>query len=235
MGRLRISDDIVRHLSTFQRLGETVEVQLPTEVLPVGAGTVMRAPGGDAVQRVYAVQDAEELAVVEFENMSNLPFALALAVRPYNPEGLAVVERIQLVDRTVTVDGRPALLFPTEPALVAGSTFHGGDSMRIVTEGKAGTSLPDLRCEAGLAQAAFLFPLAHRATLRVALPLVSERRTRRRRLARRRVERMPELPSSLPSSASVARAWQAQTRRGLKLELPDPSLTDAIEANRRYM
>src|SRR5205809_382925 len=188
MGRLRISDDIVRHLSTFQRLGETVEVQLPTEVLPVGARTVLRAlrtraaaqlgpdwvwpfwlerqvdaapvvetvmrvPGGDAVQRVYAVQDAEELAVVEFENMSNLPFALALAVRPYNPEGLAVVERIQLVDRTVTVDGRPALLFPTEPALVAGSTFHGGDSMRIVTEGLAGPSLPDLRCDAGLAQA----------------------------------------------------------------------------------
>src|SRR5947207_8586634 len=43
MGRLRISDDIVRHLSTFQRLGETVEVQLPTEVLPVGARTVLRA------------------------------------------------------------------------------------------------------------------------------------------------------------------------------------------------
>jgi hypothetical protein len=347
MGRLRISDDIVRHLSTFQRLGETVEVQLPTEVLPVGARTVLRAlrtraaaqlgpdwiwpfwlerqidprssafvprghlptlanltnrnwtmvgnvgspweaivdarglvtpwfdgwsldwwvgaddrwhfpsrevsvrqrlvdaapvvetmmrvPGGDAVQRVYAVQDAEELAVVEFENASNLPFALALAVRPYNPEGLAVVERIELVDRTVTVDGRPALLFPTEPALMAGSTFHDGDSMRIVTEGRAGPSLPELRCEAGLAQAAFLFPLAHRATLRVAIPLVSERRTRRRRLARRRVERMPELPSSLPSSATVARAWQAQTRRGLRLELPDESLADAVEANRRFM
>src|SRR5438045_1670020 len=254
MGRLRISDDIVRHLSTFQSLGETVEVQLPTEVLPVGARTVLRAlrtraaaqlgpdwvwpfwlerqidpgspafvprghiptlanltnrnwtmvgnvgspweaivdarglvtpwfdgwsldwwvgaddrwhfpsrevtvrqrlvdaapvvetmmrvPGGDAVQRTYAVQDVEELAVVEFENASNLPFALALAVRPYNPEGLAVVERIQLVDRTVTVDGRPALLFPTEPARVAGSPFHDGDSMRIVTDGPAGTGLP---------------------------------------------------------------------------------------------
>ena len=347
MGRLRISDDIVRHLSTFQRLGETVEVQLPTEVLPVGARTAFRAlrtraaaqlgpdwvwpfwlerqidprssafvprghlptlanltnrnwtmvgnvgspweaiidprglvtpwfdgwsldwwvgaddrwhfpsrevsvrqrlvdaapvvetamhvPGGDAVQRVYAVQDAEELAVVEFENASNLPFALALAVRPYNPEGLAVVERIELVDRTVTVDGRPALLFPTEPARVAGSTFHDGDSMRIVTEGRAGTEFPELRCEAGLAQAAFLFPMAHRATLRVAIPLVSERRTRRQRLARRRVERMPELPTSLPSSSSVARAWQAQTRRGLQLDLPDPALTDAVEANRRYM
>src|SRR3954452_13954492 len=348
MGRMRISDDIVRHLSTFQRLGETVEVQLPTEVLPVGARTVfralrtraaaqlgpdwiwpywlerqtdprspafvprghlptlsnltnrnwtmvgnvgspweaivdarglvtpwfdgwsldwwvgaddrwhfpsrevsvrqrlvdnapvvetaMRVPGGDAIQRVYAVQDAEELVVVEFENASTLPFALALAVRPYNPEGLAVVERIELLDRTVTVDGRPAVLFPAHPSLMAGSTFHGGDSARTVVEGKAGSALPEqLRCEAGLAQAAFLFPMAHKTTLRIALPMVSERRTRRRRLARRRVERMPELPALLPSGASVARSWQAQTRRGLQLDLPDPSLAEAVEANRRYM
>src|SRR3954463_7813431 len=43
MGRLRITDDIVRHLTTFQRLGENVEVQLPGELLPVGARTVFRA------------------------------------------------------------------------------------------------------------------------------------------------------------------------------------------------
>src|SRR5437660_4892558 len=323
MGRLRITDDIVNYLSTFQRLGENFEVQLPGELLPVGARTllralrtrsaaqlgvdwvwpywlhrqldpaapafvprghlpflvnltqrnwtmvgnvgspweavvdqrglvtpwfdgwsldwwvgaddrwhlpsrevgvrqrlvdsapvvetVMRVPGGDAVQRVYAVQAHEELVVVEVENASTLPFALALAVRPYNTEGLAVVERIALVDRTVTVDGRPALLFPTAPARMAGSTFHDGDSVQLVTSGRAGASLPDsLRCDAGLAQAAFLFPLAHRATLRMAIPLVPERRTRRRRLARRRVERMPELPSALPSSGAVARAWAAQ-------------------------
>src|SRR5438270_10136125 len=281
MGRLRISDDIVRHRSTFQRLGETVEVQLPSEVLPIGARTVLRAlrtraaaqlgpdwvwpywlerqldprssafvprghlpflanvthrnwtmvgnvgspwegivdprglvttwfdgwsldwwvgadhrwhfpsreanvrqrlvgaapvvetamrvPGGDAIQRVYAVQDAEELVVVEIENASSMPFALALAVRPYNPEGLAVVERIQLLDRTVAVDGRPAVLLPSQPRHMAGSTFHHGDSVRDVVEGRAGPVLPEpLRCEAGLAQAAFLFPLPPRAPLRVA-------------------------------------------------------------------
>src|SRR5438309_1508886 len=247
MGRLRISDDIVRHLSTFQRLGETVEVQLPSEVLPIGARTVLRAlrtraaaqlgpdwvwpywlerqldprsaafvprghlpflanvtqrnwtmvgnvgspwegivdprglvtpwfdgwsldwwvgaddrwhlpsrevgvrqrlvdsapvvetvmrvPGGDAVQRVYAVQAHEELVVVEVENASTLPFALALAVRPYNTEGLAVVERIALVDRTVTVDGRPALMFPQAPARMAGSTFLDGDCLGAVVGG----------------------------------------------------------------------------------------------------
>src|SRR5207249_6935919 len=43
MGRMRITPDIVRYLSTFQRLGENVEVQLPGELLPIGARTVFRA------------------------------------------------------------------------------------------------------------------------------------------------------------------------------------------------
>src|SRR5439155_1314649 len=43
LGRLRITADIVRHLTTFQRLGGTVEVQLPTEIVPIGARTVFRA------------------------------------------------------------------------------------------------------------------------------------------------------------------------------------------------
>jgi hypothetical protein len=224
MGRLRITDDIVKYLSTFQRLGETFEVQLPGELLPVGARTLLRAlrtrsaaqlgadwvwphwlsrqldpsspafvprghlpflvnltqrnwtmvgnvgspweaivdprglvtpwfdgwsldwwvgaddrwhfpssdvgvrqrlldaapvvetamrvPSGDAIQRAYAIQgpaDVGELVVVEVENRSPAPVALALAVRPYNPEGLSVIERIELHEQTtVTVDGRVA-------------------------------------------------------------------------------------------------------------------------------
>src|SRR5256714_6731084 len=192
MGRLRITDDILRHVSTFQRLGETVRVRQWW----VGDGpiveTAMRVPGGDAIHRVFAITTDEDLAVLEIENRSPTPFAVALAVRPYNPEGLAVVERIALLDRTVVVDGRPALLLPTVPQRMAGSTFHDGDVVETVVSGRAGTSLPkQLRCEAGLAQAAFLFPLAHRATLRVAVPLAPVRRTRRRGLARRRAGRVP--------------------------------------------
>src|SRR5947208_1971640 len=244
MGRLRITDDIVRHLTTFQRLGETVEVQLPTEIVPIGARTVfralrtraaaqlgvdwvwphwlerqvdprdpafvprghlpflanltnrnwtmvgnvaspweaivdprglvtpwydgwsldwwvgaddrwhvpsrdagvrqrlldaapvvetaMRVPGGDVIHRAYVVQADEEFVVVEIENASRLPVAIALGVRPYNPEGLAVVERIALHDRTVTVDGLPALLLPRPPSRVSGSTFRQGDSAAVV-------------------------------------------------------------------------------------------------------
>jgi hypothetical protein len=348
LGRFRITDDIVRHLSTFQRLGETVEVELPGELLPVGARTVfravrtraaaqlgvdwiwpywlerqldpaspaftprghlpvltnvtsrnwtmvgslgssreaivdprglvtpwfdgwsldwwigaddrwhfpsressvrqrlldnspvvetaMRVPSGDAVQRVYGVPGDEDLCIVEIENRSPIPFAVALAVRPYNPEGLAVVERIGLVDNAVTVDGRPALLFPKAPARMAASTFHEGDVVGTVTSGTAGTTFPrQHRCDVGLAQAAFIFPLAHTAILRVAIPLQPARRTRRKGLALRRVERMPDLPKALPSADAVAKGWAAQARRGMQLDLPPGRLADAVHANRCFM
>lgn len=353
MGRLRIDDDTVRHLTTFQRLGETVEVQLPGELVPIGARTVfralrtraaaqigaewvwpywlhrqldpespafvprghlpfltnvtnrnwtsvgnldsvweaivdprglvtpwndgwsldwwigaddrwhvpareasvrqrlvgaspvvetaMRVPGGDVFHRVYAMRTAgpdggDELVLVELENASSSPIAVALGVRPYNPEGLSVIERIELHDATVTVDGRVSLLLPRRPQRVAASTFHDGDSACDVFEGKATDEFPaGLRCDAGMAQAAFLFPLAHRATMHVAMPLSPERRTRRRGLARRRATRAPDFPAARPSAATVASGWEAQTRRGMRLELPDPRLQEAIDANRRYL
>jgi hypothetical protein len=349
MGRLRITDDIVRYLTTFQRLGETVEVELPRELLPIGARTVfravrtraaaqlgvdwvwpywlerqldprspafiprghipvltnvtsrnwtglgtiasshkgivdprglvtpwydgwsldwwigaddrwhvpsreasvrqrlvddtpvvetaMRVPGGDAVERVYAVPgDDHPWLVVEVVNESPAPFAVALAVRPYNPEGLAVVERVALHgDDTVVVDGRPALILPRRPARMAASTFHDGDSAITVMAGDAGDSLPSVRCEAGLAQAAFVFPLSHTSTLRVAIPLEVERRTRRRGLARRRATRAHDVLNPLPDAATVARGWRAQTDRGLRLVLPPSRLASAVEANRRFL
>ena len=54
----------------------------------------MTIPGGDAIQRVYAVAD-DDLVIVEIENASPAPFVAAFGVRPYNPEGLAVIERIE--------------------------------------------------------------------------------------------------------------------------------------------
>jgi hypothetical protein len=347
MGRMRITPDIVRYLSTFQRLGENVEVQLPGELLPIGARTVFRAirtraaaqlgvdwvwpywlerqldprarafvprghlpvltnvthrnwtavgnvgtpwegivdprglvtpwydgwsldwwigaddrwhvpsreagvrqrlveatpvvetamsvPGGDAIHRAYGVADGD-LLVVEIENASPVPFVAAFGVRPYNPEGLAVIERIELVDGTVTVDGRPALFLPRHPARMAGSTFYDGDSSAVVMRGDAGESLPrPLKCDAGLAQAAFLFPVPHRTSISVAIPLAPARRTRRRGLMRRRVERSPDVPSPMPSAAAVARGWQALSRRGMSLDLPPGRLAEAVDANRRFL
>ncbi|MFO7279622.1 MAG: hypothetical protein C0P77_004360 [Thermoanaerobacterales bacterium] len=353
MGRLRIDDDVIRHLSTFQRLGEHVEVELPSELMPVGARTVFRAlrtraaaqvapgwvwpywlerqldptspafvprghlplltnvthrnwtavgnldspweaivdprglvtpwydgwsldwwigaddrwhlpsrevnvrqrlveaspvvetamriPSGDAIQRVYAIRRSSqegggELVVVEVENASKAPVALALAVRPYNPEGLAVIERIDLKGTTVAVDGRPALLLPRPPGRVAASTFHEGDSAVTVMVGEAREHWRGpVRDPAGLAQAAFVFPLAHGATFRVAIPLEPEPETRRPRRIRRRLAEAPAFPSVVPPAEAVAKGWKAQSDRGLRIDLPDERLAEAVAANRRYL
>lgn len=353
LGRLRIDDDTVRHLSTFQRLGEHLEIQPPGEMLPIGARTVfralrtraasqigdswvwphwlerqidpgspafvprghlpflsnvtgrnwttignlgsareavvdprglvspwfdgwsldwwvgaedkwhvparsasvrqalvgdspvvetrMRVPGGDIVHRAYAMRataddGGHDLVVVEVENDSAVPVALAFAVRPYDVEGLSVIERIGLHGSTVTVDGRVALLLPREPNQVAASTFHDGDSSGIVFAGDAGTSFPsDLRCPAGMAQAAFVYPLPHRASLRVAMPIDPDHRTRVGSRVRRRVAQAPRHPASIPSADQVAKGWAAQSDRGLRLVLPDERLQSAVDANRRYL
>ena len=348
MGRLRITDDIVRHLTTFQRLGETVEVQLPSELLPVGARTLFRAvrtrgaaqlgvdwvwphwlerqmdprspafiprghlpvttnmtgrnwtgiapphcrhkaivdgrglltpwfdgwsldwwvghqgewwfpsraagvrqglvdgtpvvetlmevAGGEVAHTVYAVAGDEPLAVVEMVNRASEPVTLALAVRPYNPEGLAVIERIALHEETVVIDGRPGLFLPGPPAAMAAGTFHDGDCAVAVQAGRTAAGLPGrLRCEAGLAQAAFLYPLEPGAELRAAVPLSAQRRTRRRALVLERAERVMPSPSALPAAADVAEQWKADTSREMELRLPPGRLAEAVEANRRYL
>jgi hypothetical protein len=353
MGRLRITDDTIRHLSTFQRLGEDAELEMPSELVPVGAHTVVRAlrtraaaqvgpdwvwpywlerqndpaspafvprghlpfltnlthrnwtavgnldsareaivdpcglvtpwedgwsldwwvgaddrwhlpsreaavrqrlvgaspvvetamgiPSGNAVQRVYAVRRSTaegggELVVVEIENASPVPVALALAVRPYNPEGLAVVERIDLRGSAVAVDGRVAMLLPRPPRRVAASTFRDGDSAASVFGGVAAERWrAPVRDPAGLAQAAFVFPLAHGATFRAALPLDPGPRARRTGAVHRRLVEAPGFPEAVPPAGAVASGWQAHSDRGMRLVLPDERLAEAVAANRRYL
>lgn len=197
--------------------------------------TAMRIPGGQAVHRTYAIAGATEFTIVEVENRSPVPVALALAVRPYNLEGLAVVTDIALGSgHTVTVDGQPALLLPRAPAGVAMSTLDDGDVAATVTAAKTAARLgDDVHDDAGMATAAFVYPLPHGATLQVAVPAPPA--TPRRRRQRLASATTPCLPATVPSAEAVARGWAAQTRHGLRLVLPDDRLQEAVDANLRFL
>jgi hypothetical protein len=205
--------------------------------------TAMRVPGGDAVQRVYALpatasgsESIGELVIVEVENQSPVPVAVAFAVRPYNPEGLSAVGNVDLEDTTVLVDGRPALWLPRPPSGIAGSTLSAGDSVHRVMARQAVPGPLDLEDPDGLAQAAFVYPLPHRGTVRVAMPLAHDRRPRRGGPVLPRPGAVPALDAArLPAPGDVTRGWQAQLRRGLRLELPDERLQAAVGANRAYL
>ncbi|GAC1593256.1 MAG: hypothetical protein NVS3B21_14090 [Acidimicrobiales bacterium] len=191
--------------------------------------TLMRVPGGDAISRCYAVMGAEgfgDVAIMEIENRSAVPFAVGFAIRPYNIDGLARISEIEMNGDAdlITVDGVPALYLPRPPSGGAGSCGADGDVVHRMTDGQAPGPFAGVSCPDGVAQAAVVFALSHTATIRVAVPLApAGRRSPKRH------------PGALPSAAAVARAWDAQARRGLRIVLPPGRLADAWEANRKHL
>ena len=166
--------------------------------------TAMRVPGGDAVQRVYAapVGDVGEVAVVEIVNDSAAPFVAALVVR-----GASAVD---LAEATAFVDGRSALRTARPPSRWAMTVD--GTTEDLVTNGQASDAPFAARRDRGARLvAAFLYPVAHRTTLRAVVALST-----------RGVGAVD--PGALPDAAVRRAGWTAQLGRGMRVELPDESL-----------
>jgi hypothetical protein len=173
--------------------------------------TAMRVPGGDAVQHTYGVGSPAGTVVVEFTNESALPFVVALIVRH--------AHRVSLDGARLDIDGHPALRLARPPSRWAATTDATTEAR--VTGGQAGTepwAAPHDR--RGRLEVAGLYPLAHRARLRVAL-------TVRRTPPGRDVDL-----DALPSPGAAARGWRAQLERGMQVEVPEPGLAAALPAAR---
>lgn len=181
--------------------------------------TAMRIPGGDAVHRVYGARSGEaDVLVVEIDNQSPAPFALALAIRPLDASGRTRVRRISLDGTTVVVDGRASLLAPRPPSRMASSTGRQGDVVDVVLGGGASEHLGELTCADGMATAAFVWPVPHRTSLRVVVPLGSSATLH-----------------TLPSAEQVTRGWRMHGGGGLRLVVPDARVQAAYDAARRQL
>jgi hypothetical protein len=130
--------------------------------------TRLRVPDGDAVQRVWSVPDAGGLTVIEVENASTLPFAVAFS--------------------------GPRVLTERPPADVP----------------IRGIDLPDT---------AIVLPVAHRTSIRVAIPHDPDRFA------------TWALPTLAPAMA-VVRGWETVAHRASRLVLPDEALGEAVTAAR---
>ena len=133
--------------------------------------TRLRVPNGDIVHRVYSVADAGGLTVIEVENDSTMPVAIAF-------------------DRRDVLTERQIADVPIE-----------------------GIDLPD---------GAFVLPLGHKATLRIAVV--------------HGVQRPGPLPDRLATATQVVRGWLSLTEQASRFVLPDgeqgASLAGAITAER---
>ena len=166
--------------------------------------TSMRVPGGDAVQRVVrrAGGDVGEVAVVEIANDSPAPFVAALVVRG--------ASALDLDGASVWADGRSAIRTPRPPSRWAASVD--GSTEATVASGAASDGpFAHRQDRAARLVGAFLFPVAHRTSLRAVVTLGTQGIGATE-------------PGALPDADAVARGWRAQLDRGLRVELPDESV-----------
>jgi len=197
--------------------------------------TRVRVPSGDAVHRAFAARsiDGTEAVVVEVENQSKIPFAVALAIRPHTQVGVGQIDSIELVGNDVLVDGRRAIVLARSPGRAVLADAAAGDSAHVVFAGEAGPVRPmAAACRDGLAQGALLFPLAHTALLRVVLPLRPDEQRARGG------GRSPSATTSVeayPAAAMVASGWSTLVGSGVRVEVPDRRVRDALTASTRHL
>jgi hypothetical protein len=165
--------------------------------------TAVRVPGGDFVQRAYAVTapSGAGAVAVDFDNESRAPCSVVVFVR------VALSASVHLDGKVLRVDGAPALTFGAPPRLWAG----GDDVRERVRVGGASAGVPpawSAPCEIAL-----LAPVPHRTVLRTAL-------------ADQELE-----PHTLADPSAVERAWRCQLDRGMQVELPEPFQRD-VDAHR---
>lgn len=196
--------------------------------------TVRETASGRIIQRVYPVETVPELVAVEVENASPEPVEVAFALRPYNPEGLAVVEHIEVDGPVVRIDGRALLFLPGPASRFVLSHFKRGDVAGLLDAPADGAT--SVRDPAGLAQAAFVFTALPSQRLRAAMPLGGRTAHGRWPMPwRRRMRRTVPDPTRLSIASQVAADWGRRLDRGLRVALPDSRLQQAVDANRAFL
>ncbi len=119
---------------------------------------------------------------------------LAVALRPYNPEGVSFIDRVRLLSEKKgwNVNGAHDVFLNEAPARFVFSNYAGGDVLGSLEE-KTGEGV---RCDTGMATAAALYPLSsgRKNTVSVRVPI---------------------------SGAAPVRAWEEHLRGRCLLKIPD--------------
>ncbi len=179
--------------------------------------TAVRVPSGDVIQTVHAaLVDGRTVAVVEVENQSPVPVALAIALRPYTLDGEPgdlVVERISPTEYSV----QPHRLTLPRPPNEAG--FAGDHDLLGMVEAGRSLSWPDRAAGAAnlpFPNAVVMVPVPHRTTYRYCLGPAD----------------LNVDVDQLPGPDSVARGWNAVVESGGRFEFPDGGLAQLAGAAR---
>jgi hypothetical protein len=153
------------------------------------------------------------------ENPGGSRCRLGIAIRPFNPEGVALLHTIADEGGSLRIGKEAILRLSDRPTLVSGSTWEGGDCAQRFGSIRAEESRPDVRCPQGLASAVAAYdldlPPGEPRTISCSCVLT------------------PGLPPTAEQSdvTAVAREWESLLQEGARFATPDPLWNSHIRAS----
>jgi len=220
------------------RLADSEIEQSLEQNLPIVV-TTFRANDLRVRLQAFAIEhDAHEFVVEQITLENTLRSAqratLYLAIRPLNPEGVALVHDIAYIARNLQhaffVNRAPGVILP-QPDAVACSNFENGDVALTLPELNGKTKI---HCDAGLATAIAAYRIeldaGERKTLTALMPMEREEIDEEESNPRFQI-------SSLKSDwqTQTISQWREQMAHGIRIRLPDEKLQAAFDANKAYL
>lgn len=188
--------------------------------------TLMRVGGGDVAHRCYGANARPDVIVVELENTSTEPVAIALSLRPYDVQGGGRIHHARCDDRVVEIDGEVAVVMGRRPgAVVTGTGGADPGSKLLGLEEPEPTDSPLLHCQDGMGAMSLVVPLVHGSTMRLALVAPGTRAG----------EVAATLVDELPSAEAVARGWANHAVGGCRVVLPAGRIAEGFDAVRQSL
>jgi len=145
-------------------------------------------------------------------------FELVFAIRPYNPEGISLVNEIEYFpsDEKITVNKDHDVFLPAAPDEFLCREFSEGDTAEILQENKY-PGRQSVHCEYGLATAAAIYRLQtgpnQPKEFEILIPLEKEQK------------------SAVMNLDKHIACWQNLTGRGIQIHTPEKKLNDIFEAS----
>jgi len=205
--------------------------------------TAMRVPGGDIIQRVFGVRATsaqsegsiwdDSALVIEIENLTAVPVALAILLRPFLLDGPGSLSSLTSEGSVLSADGQVAAVLSKPVArrvvgklgTVAARLANGDD------EGPDGTT----KLQGASLEGAFIVALPHTAVVRILLPRSTRDSAPRRSRKGSAAALKPRALWEAPDAAAIEAGWTAHTKDAARIELPDSLLDRVVTRSERVL
>jgi len=148
--------------------------------------------------------------VMRVKAISGTPARLAVALRPYNPEGVQFINNVSYKSGVLRINDQTDLTLHAPPEGICFSNYQTGDVLSRLCRERA--AMDSIACPTGMATAAALYPLAPGEMREVTCTMVPSEKNQRK---------------SLP--LPVSRTWPEALKETAVLQTPDSRLQELYD------